>query len=312
MDLQVRYRPQNLKNFVGNEAIVKSIVEDYKNKTLKHAMLFSGDSGVGKTTLAYLVAKQLLKCHDSYIIEKNAADTRGIDEARTIVENALNRPLMGKHKVYIIDEAHQLTADAQNALLKPLENPRNSHVYWIFCTTNPTKIIKTIRSRCSQYNLEKLTPNEITKVLLPIVEQEKIELPDQVIKMIVKRSEGTPREAVKLLGQLMHLKDKEDILRVLKEYESEGDEFENLAKFLRKPWTEIGPKLKTLYGKKTAETIRIGLSNYYRVVLENARTMPDETKAAEILEILIKPLEGIPPETEMTFRLYRVNQKLKD
>jgi len=311
MDLQVEHRPKTLKDFVGQEAIVKSICEDYKNKTLQHTMIFTGESGVGKTTLAYLIARQLLKCHEHYIIEKNAADTRGIDDARQITGNLANRPLIGKNKVYIIDEAHQLTNEAQNALLKPLEDPRNKHVYWIFCTTNPAKIIKTIKTRGAQYNFSKLSAQEIGKVLLPIVEKEKIDLPDQVLKMIVKRADGIPREAVKLLGQLRHLKDKDDILRVLQEFETEGDEFKNLVAFLRRPWAEIGPKLKKLYEKKQADSIRIGLLCYYRVVLENAKNIKDAELAYNMIEILKNPIETRPAEPVMSWMFYKVHLLLK-
>lgn len=312
MDLQVQHRPQTLKDFVGQDAVVKSICEDYKNKSLKHVIMFAGESGVGKTTLAYLIAKQLLKCHDHYIIEKNAADARGIDDVRQILENIANRPLVGQHKVYIIDEAHQLTKDAQNALLKPLENSKNNHVYWIFCTTNPTSIIPTIKTRCAQYNLAPLSTEEITRVLLPIVEKEKIGLPDEVIKMIVKRANGIPREAVKLLGQLQHLTEKNDILRVLQEFETEGDEFKNLVQFLKRPWAEIGPKLKKLYEKKQPETIRIGLLGYYRVVLENAKNNKDAELSASIIELLMEPILTKPAEPTMTYLLYKLHQVIKE
>jgi DNA polymerase-3 subunit gamma/tau len=310
-DLQVKYRPKRLKDFVGNLPVIKAIYKDYKADGLKHTIMLTGASGVGKTTLAYIIAKELLKCHDLSIIEKNAADTRGVDDARSIIRDLGNRPLVGENKVFIIDEAHQLTKEAQNALLKPLEDPRNNHVYWIFCTTEPVGIIKTIKTRAAQYSLELLDVKEITALLTPIIEQEKISIPEEALKLIVRKADGVPREAVKLLDQLRNLDDPLDIQRVLSEYKVEAEEFSNLVAFLKKPWQEIGPKLKKLYEKKPPESIRIGLLAYYRVVLENARGTKDRDLTMRIMDTLSEPFYNMPKEAYCSMMLCRVNELLR-
>jgi DNA polymerase III gamma/tau subunit len=311
MDLQVKYRPKKLREFVGNLPVIKAIYKDYKSGNLKHTIMLTGASGVGKTTLAYIIARELLKCHELSVVEKNAADTRGVDDARSIIRDLGNRPLIGENKVFIIDEAHQLTKEAQNALLKPLEDAKNNHVYWIFCTTEPAGIIKTIKTRAAQYSLDLLNVQEITQLLAPIIEQEKISLPEEALKLIVRKADGVPREAVKLLDQLRNLDDPLDVQRVLSEYKVEAEEFINLVAFLKKPWQEIGPKLKKLYEKKPPESIRIGLLSYYRVVLENARGIKDKNLALNIMEALTEPIYSVPKEAYCSMMLCRVNEMLR-
>lgn len=311
-DLQIKYRPRSLKEFIGNTSVVKAISEDFHNGRLKHCIMFIGESGVGKTTLSYIISKTLLQCHEVSIREINAADARGIDDVRDIIKDVSTRPILGENKVFIIDEAHQLTKDAQNALLKPLENERNSHVYWIFCTTNPNSIIKTIKNRCTQYTLGTLSTREIIEALRPIIEAEQINIPEPILKIIVSRANGIPREAVKLLDQFRYAKDKSEVEQVIKEFGTETDEFENLAKFLKQPWSKIGPKLKLLYEKKSPEAIRIGLLSYYSICLENSSNPEEMNLYSTIMASLWEPIVNMPHKPQITYMLFQVNQELQN
>lgn len=309
MDLQLKYRPKDLRTFVGHKSVVKTIGEDHKNGQLKHNILLIGDSGTGKTTLAYIICRHLLKVHESLIKEINAADARGIDDVRDLLKDVGSRPLIGENKAFIVDEAHQLTKDAQQALLKPLENEKNSHVYWIFCTTNPNSIIATIKNRCTQYTLSALTNNDIVEVIRPILKEESINLPEEVLKIIVSRAKGIPREAVKLLDQLRNIKEKEEIDKILKEYGTNVDEFDRLHQFLKKPWSEVGPRLKDLFEKKHPESVRIGALAYYGVILTDSNNKEFSKQAANIMEVLKEPIlykPEIPYGKLMIYKIHKI------
>jgi DNA polymerase III gamma/tau subunit len=311
VDLQVKYRPETLEEFCGHISIVKAIQEDFKNGQLKHNIMLIGESGVGKTTLAYIIAKSLLKVHTASIKEINAADARGIDDVRDIIKDVSTRPLIGENKVYIIDEAHQLTKDAQNALLKPLESPKNAHVYWLFCTTNPNSIIKTIKNRCTQYALGSLSVSEVLDVLRPILKEEDIKLPEAILKIIVSKASGIPREAVKLLDQFRNVTDKEEIDKIVREFGVKYDEFEKMGAFLKQPWSKIGPKLQELFKRKAPESVRIGLLAYYSVCLQNSNNPQEMEKFYQAMEILSTPIIYNPQLPQGVLVMYKLNKLLK-
>lgn len=148
MPLHIEHRPSNLSEIFGNKAIVESLTSIFERKSdYPHAFLFHGPTGCGKTTLARIVAK-MLKCDKPE--EYNMANLRGIDAVRTLVEECVYLPLTGHNRVYILDEIHRQTKDAQNALLKLLEDPPE-HVYFILGTTDPEQLIATLRGRCHTY-----------------------------------------------------------------------------------------------------------------------------------------------------------------
>ena len=310
MNLQIQYRPKSLNEFIGHESTVNLIREDHKKNNLSHTIMLVGESGTGKTTLAYIIASNLLQCNKQVIKEINAADARGIDEVRDITRDLGTRPLIGDNKVFIIDEAHQLTTPAQNALLKPLESEHNTHVYFIFCTTNPNSIIKTIKNRCTTYALGSLSVREIVDVLRPILKAESINLPEDIIKLIVTKADGIPRQAVKLLDQLRNVSNKTEAERILKEFGTNYEEFDNLAKFLRKPWSKIGPKLSVLYEKKAPESIRMGLLAYYSVCLQNCSNPQEAEEFCNIMEIMNDPIIYMPHKSKITLMLYKINRIL--
>lgn len=218
-----KYRPQTFKEFIGQKNIVKIISNEVISGDIAHAYLFSGHRGTGKTTLARLFAKSINclnrkgaepcnKCSACLeinsgraidIIEIDAASNRGIDEIRGIKDTIKFAPAFLKYKVLILDEAHQLSKDAANALLKMLEEPP-AYAIFILATTEAHKMIPTIASRCQKFEFHKLSFEEMAKKLNFICKQEGIDCDPEAINLIVASSEGSMRDAEAKLNQIVN------------------------------------------------------------------------------------------------------------
>ena len=215
------YRPQRFEEVVGQEYIIKTLKNAIKLNKIAHAYLFAGPRGTGKTTIAKLFAKAVNcpifdeescdKCDSCVaynegnhpdIIEMDAASNNGVDDVRRIVEEIPYAPIVGRYKVYIIDEAHMLTANAFNALLKTLEEPPE-HVIFILATTDPQKVIPTVLSRCQRYNFSKISNFEIKKKMKEILEKEEIEYDEKALEEIAILAEGGMRDALSILEQIL-------------------------------------------------------------------------------------------------------------
>lgn len=225
-----KYRPKTFSEIVGQEHIVKTITNAIKAGKISHAYLFYGPRGCGKTTIARLIAKSVnctgkdkksfepcnkcISCEEINgsramdLIEIDAASNRGIDEIRSLKEGINIVPIKSNYKVYIIDEAHQLTKEASNALLKTLEEPPD-HAIFILCTTEYGKIIPTISSRCQKFEFKKLNLLEIVKKLEFICKKESVKTQKEALESIAKKSEGAIRDAESFLDKVISLGNKE-------------------------------------------------------------------------------------------------------
>ena len=217
-----KYRPKTFADVIGQEHIVKTVTNALAAGTVSHAYLFFGPRGSGKTTIARLLSKavncekrkghepcnqcnsclEIMDNRSIDLIEIDAASHRGIDEMRDLREGIKFGPTKSKYKVFIIDEAHQLTKEAANALLKTLEEPP-PYAIFILATTEIHKMIPTILSRCQRFDFRKLTRAEIIRKLEFICKQEKVKIEKSALELIASNSGGAIRDAESLLGQTL-------------------------------------------------------------------------------------------------------------
>jgi len=226
LTLYRKYRPQTFKEFVNQEVIKRTLQNTILLNKISHAYLFAGPRGTGKTSMARLFAKTINclnpkiknediepcnKCQNCLdfnslkavdLIEIDAASNRGIDEIREIRDGIKFSPIKEKYKIFILDEAHQLSKEAFNALLKTLEEPP-AHAVFILATTEIHKMIPTIISRCQRFDFRKLTMEEIVKRLEFICQKENIKIDKKALELIALNSQGAMRDAESLLDQVL-------------------------------------------------------------------------------------------------------------
>jgi DNA polymerase-3 subunit gamma/tau len=216
-----KYRPQTFDEVVGQEAVVRTLTNALSQGKVRQAYLFAGPRGTGKTSLARILAKAVNcehgptptpdnTCHACVtitngnsldVIEMDAASQRGIDDIREIRDRVVLQPVEGRSKVYILDEAHQLTDAAWNALLKLIEEPP-PHLLFVFCTTELQKVLPTVRSRCQTFVFQRPRLPDLIRKLRLIADAEKIDVPDAALALIARGGRGAYRDAESTLDQL--------------------------------------------------------------------------------------------------------------
>ena len=230
--LALKYRPSNFKDLIGQEYLVETIQRSIELNKIPNAYIFTGIRGVGKTTTARIVAK-MLNCsvfdkndnpdlenceqakaitEDRHpdVIEIDAASNTSVENAREIIENIKYNPVLGKYKVYIVDEVHMLSKSAFNALLKTLEEPP-PHSKFIFATTEISKVPITILSRCQRFDLRRIDNKTLLNFLRGITEKEGISISKEALNLIVKASDGSVRDSLSILDQANVFKSQKEI-----------------------------------------------------------------------------------------------------
>ncbi len=266
------YRPQTFEEVAGQEHIVRTLKNALATGKIAHAYLFAGPRGTGKTTMAKLFAKALncehgigCQCNECKncvaitegnhpdVLELDAASNNGVDEIRELIDKVKYGTILGKYKVYIIDEVHMLSTGAFNALLKTLEEPPE-HVIFILATTEPHKILPTILSRCQRYDFNKVSEQDIKERLKAVLLNEGVEYNEEAIELVVQLADGGMRDALSILekvlafsGNTLNVKDILDIFAL----ESKEEKIKLLNSIISHNMTDVLQRLTNYVTKGT-------------------------------------------------------------
>lgn len=295
-EFYLKYRPKLLKHVFGQEDAVKTMIGWIKRKDIPHAIMFTGPSGTGKTTLARIL-KNKLNCGDGDYEEINAAQSRGIDTIREIDKRVNLSAISGDCRIWLLDEAHSLSSraggNAQEALLKVLEE-RPEHVYFFLCTTDPKGLLDTIHSRCAEVKLVKVNEDALKQTVDRVLEGEGLTISDEVKDKLVEVADGCPRKVLVLLHQIVGLENEEDQLNSLVKADSKRQAIE-IARQLMNPkttWAKVAPIIKYLKEVEEVETIRHMMLSYCTSVMlnqEGEKENPLAARAAYIVAEMVKP-----------------------
>ncbi len=277
--LALKYRPNDFSDLIGQNYLVETIQKSIQQDKIPNAYIFTGIRGVGKTTTARIVAKMLncsvfdsekkpdlLNCDQAKaisedrhpdVLEIDAASNTSVENAREIIENVKYNPVLGKYKVYIIDEVHMLSKSAFNALLKTLEEPP-PHSKFIFATTEISKVPITILSRCQRFDLRRIDKKTLSDFIISISKKEDIKIEKEALNLIIKASDGSVRDALSILDQANIFKSGEEI----KATEivnmlgfAKQDDLYNLSKYiLENNLSALIPTLEDMYMRGTETT----------------------------------------------------------
>ena len=324
-----KYRPVNFEDVVGQQAITSTLKNAISNNKLAQALLFTGPRGVGKTSCARIVAREInnFKINDdnSYnIFELDAASNNGVEGIRNLIDQTRIPPQTGKYKVYIIDEVHMLSSGAFNAFLKTLEEPP-SHCIFILATTEKHKIIPTILSRCQIYNFKRITIDDIVSHLEKICKIEKIEYEDDALKQIASKCDGAMRDALQLFDKVVGINKKITSKMVVENLNSIGfDTFLELVNLINKKDIPnlINTTNSVLDQGISGDLFLSGLSSFFRDILVSKNKLShkllnyDESKINKLIdlgsalnyEFLIEYI-NILNESEINFQK-SINQRL--
>ena len=290
MSLYNKYRPSCFDEIIGNENVVAPLKSLLKKKEIPHAFLLHGESGCGKTTVGRIIATEL-GCKGNDYREIDSADFRGIDSVREIRKQSHYKPLEGKCRVWLLDECHQLSKDAQNALLKALEDTPK-HVYYILCTTDPQKLLPTIKGRCSQHQVSTLTDEEMQELLKKVVAEEGETVKKGVYEQIIQDSQGHPRNALQILEKVISVPEDKRIEIAKHAAEIQSQTIELCRALVQKsPWKKMKDILSGLKDQDPEQMRRAVLGYCSSILLKG-----ENNQAAFIMEEFIRPFydSGFP------------------
>jgi len=276
-------RPAALDEVVGHESVISSIKSVLASDDPPHVYMLTGPSGVGKTTIARIVAHEL-GGRGMGIIEKNVSNETGVDYAREIAEEANYTPMVGAVRVYILDEVDKASEAWQSSMKKPLEDVPG-HTYYFLCTENPGKVKKALHTRSTEYELRPLSDEDMLYLLKRVVRGRELDVELDILKLICENAEGSPRRGLTMLEKVSECETKEEA-RELVEIGAESPEVRELCQALLKgeSWKKVAGILKTV--KEEPEAVRRVVLGYMNAVLLNS----GKRKAFEIIEVFEDPL----------------------
>lgn len=290
--LHTKYRPQTFDDVIGHKEVIKSLRKTVKGKRA-HVFLFTGPAGTGKTTLARILANEFCggKATAANIEEIPAAKYTGVEAMREIIDKANFRAIGGSpNKTIILDEAHRLSAQAWDSLLKAIEEPP-PHIFYMFCTTNVGKIPKTIITRCQQVDLKPISEDNLVELLVSVCEKEELEIEPEVIEAIAESADGSARQALVYLESCMYCETASEARKIMMKA-GESKEVVDLARFLLnrqgRDWKGAQRILNDIKDND-AESVRIVLCNYFASVILNSKSEKDAKRVMEILDCFSQP-----------------------
>lgn len=288
MSLYLKYRPGDWDSVIGNEEVVEALAGMVKDlETCPHSFLLTGPTGCGKTTIGRIIA-QKLGCVGNDFREVDSADFRGIDTVREIRKQAQYKPLEGPCRVWLIDECHKMTNDAQNALLKILEDTPK-HVYFILATTDPQKLLSTIKGRCSSFQVKPLSDGKMMRLLREVVKAEGESLAKPVYQQIIQDSFGHPRNALQILDQVLKTAPERRLEAAQRSAEEQSQSIELCRALLNsRNWIQVAKILEGLKDQDP-EGIRRHVLGYCQSVLLKSKN----DMAANIIECFWEPFYNI-------------------
>lgn len=307
-EFHLKYRPSSWDEMIGQSATIRSL-KSVLRKGNARTFLFTGPSGVGKTTLARLIAHQV-GCSGENILEIDGATNTGIDDMRKVADRLQYASIDGTPRCVIVDEVHAVSKQSFQSLLKILEEPPEG-VYWVLCTTEADRVPAQIKTRCAAYNLKKVDDEEIGELLSRVKSAEKLtNLKDEALEAIVEASDGSPRQALVFLAQCAGLKKMSSIRLVLEQQQDSAETVElcrsllSVASGSKVPWKKITALLNSL--DVPAETVRIIVLRYMNSVMLKAPP-PKAGAALSVMEQFESPFldrEGFAPLTLACARVW--------
>jgi len=331
-DICSAYRPQTFSEVVGQTAIVKSLRQAVLSDNHSQCYLFQGERGCGKTTLARIVGMALncdnrapngdpcCECQscrnimsDNHVDfrEINASSKNGINDVRKIEQELKTTPLFGKVKLYLFDEAHKLSTEAQNALLKDTED-MPSGVYIILCSTEPNKIISTLRDRCEAYDFKRLPKTDIRQLLETVGVFEDYYPNPKVLDALIEASDFRPRNALKALQKAINISrgggvSETELLELIGVDDDLDKDILDLCRLLtstkKSSWDFIMSTYRKI--KEDPEAIRLSLAGWFRSMLERSKNIQQAAIPAKALQIFVEPLPIAKPENMLVLMLYQ-------
>lgn len=304
-DLHVKYRPKELEDFLGQDGTIRSLISLLEQEDPPHSYLFTGGSGMGKTTLARIMAKEL-GCTEQGIIEIDTASYSGVENARELVDS-VQYPGMdptNPYKVVILDECHTFSPQAFKVLLKTLEEPQK-HLYWILCTTNPEKVPITIKTRLHAFDLKPMKEAYLVHLLKWVAGEEKLNTPEDLFGFFAAASKGSPRQALVFLNMGATCANLEEAQEVISSFTEETAVNDFCATLLRaegdRGWAQIVSK----FSKVQSETVplRHGILGYCSAVLTKN---PENLRALSLIDALQSPVVDMNHPTALLLAFAKV------
>lgn len=300
LPLDKKFRPNDFDEMFGNESIIESIkMLLERDQDFPPCVLLFGPSGCGKTTLARIIAMHL-GAGERDIKEYNIGDMRGIDTGRDIIKLTTISPFSGA-RVIVLDECHKATQEFQNVLLKTFEEPRPNN-YFILCTTDKSRLIKTIQTRCTKYQVSLLSTGEMKELIDSVVQNEEVKISNTVMDALIEVSEGSPREALVTLDSIIDLTNEKQMLDVIGSGSQKRAATIDLCRALlnKKDWKKVANILKDLESEEAESSRRIILSYFEKVLLGGGK---NASQVALLMDFFTQPMyaSGRPGLTQACY-----------